>query len=81
MEKRWALSMFVILGVLALFFAGNKLCSPANTQAELQAGSEILVVPMQIDRDRYGLAMVDTANHTLWIYELNSPGKNKSIRT
>jgi hypothetical protein len=74
MEKRWALSMFVILGVLALFFAGNKLCSPANTQAEPQAGSEILVVPMQIDRDRYGLAMVDTTNHTLWIYELNSRG-------
>ncbi|MDD5327049.1 MAG: hypothetical protein PHY02_04445 [Phycisphaerae bacterium] len=74
MEKRLALSMFVILGVLALFFAGNKL--PANAQAEPQADSncKIMVVPMQIDRERYGLAMVDTANQTLWIYELNSRG-------
>jgi hypothetical protein len=76
MEKRFALSMFVVLGVLALLFAGNKLCSPEDAQAEPQAGGDckILVIPMQLDRDRYGLAMVDTDSQTLWIYELNSRG-------
>jgi hypothetical protein len=75
-EKRWALPTFIVLGVLALFFAGNKLGSPASAEAELQSGSnsEILVVPIQIERDKYGLAMVDTVGQTLWIYELNNVG-------
>lgn len=75
-ERRWLLSTFVVLGVLALFFIGSKFGSPANAQAELQANSndEILVVPIQIERDKYGLAMVDTVGQTLWIYELNSRG-------
>ncbi|HEW79161.1 MAG TPA: hypothetical protein ENH34_04245 [Phycisphaerales bacterium] len=43
---------------------------------EPQAGTEngILVIPVQIERDSYGLAMVDTAGQTIWIYEINSRG-------
>jgi hypothetical protein len=75
-EKRWALPTFIVLGVLTLFFIGSKLGSPASAQAELQTGNagEILVVPIQIERDKYGLAMVDKASQTLWIYEINSMG-------
>jgi hypothetical protein len=75
-ERQWLLSTFIVLGVLALFFIGSKLGSPASAKAELQTGSksEILVVPLQIERDKYGLAMVDMVNQTLWIYELNSIG-------
>jgi hypothetical protein len=75
-EKRWALMAFIALGVAALLFAGNKLSSPASAKAELQAVSKnnILVVPIQIERDKFGLAMVDMVNQTLWIYELNSMG-------
>jgi hypothetical protein len=75
-EKRWALLAFIAFGVLVIFFAGSKLGSPANAKAELQAVSnnEILVVPIQIERDKFGLAMVDMVNQTLWIYELNSMG-------
>lgn len=67
---------FIVLGVLVLFFIGSRFSSPASAQVELQAGnnSEILVVPIQTERDRYGLAMVDTVGQTLWIYELNSRG-------
>ena len=74
--KQWVLSTFVIIGVAALFFAGNKLGSPRNAIAELQSSSngEILVVPIQIERDKYGVAMIDTVGQTLWIYELNSTG-------
>lgn len=75
-EKRWVLPTFILLAVLCLFFMGGKLGSPAKAQVELQAGSDgrILVVPVQIGRDSYGLAMVDTVGQTLWIYELNSRG-------
>jgi len=75
-ERRWLLPAFVVLGVLCLFFIGSKLDSPANAQAQLQTGSEgkISVIPVQLERDRHGLVMVDTAGQTLWVYELNSRG-------
>jgi hypothetical protein len=75
-ERRWLLSALVVLSALCLFFIGSKLGSPAKAQAELQTGTEsgILVIPVQIERDSYGLAMVDTVGQTLWIYELNSRG-------
>ena len=75
-EKRWVLPTFIVLGVLCLFFAGGKLGSPASAQVQLQTegAGRILVVPVQIARDSYGLAMVDTISETLWIYELNSRG-------
>ena len=49
---------------------------PENAQGQLQSDSDsgILVVPVRLGRDNYGLAMVDTAGQTLWIYEINSRG-------
>jgi hypothetical protein len=75
-ERGWLLAAFIILGGLCLFFIANKLGSPAPAQAELQAAMEggILAIPVQIARDSYGLAMVDTAGQTVWIYELNNRG-------
>ena len=77
-EKRWVLPAFAALGVLCLFLVGIKLSSPVSARAELQAEADsdsgILVVPVQIERDSYGLAMVDTVSQTLWIYELNNRG-------
>jgi hypothetical protein len=75
-EKRWVVPVSVSVGLLCLFLIGAKLASPAGSQERThpQGDSGILVVPVQIERDSYGLAMVDTANQTLWIYELNSRG-------
>ena len=75
-EKRWLLPAFIVLGVLCLFFIGSKLGSSANAQRDLQTSTEggILVIPVQIERDSYGLAMVDIVGQTLWIYELNNRG-------
>ena len=75
-EKRWLLPALIVIVVLCLFFIGSKLSSPENVQAELQTSTDsgILVIPVQIERDSYGLAMVDTVGQTLWIYELNSRG-------
>jgi len=75
-EKRWALPALIALGVLCLFFVGSKSDSPADAQAQLQADNNgrILVIPIQIERDSYGLAMVDTVGQTLWLYEINNRG-------
>ena len=75
-QRRWLLPAFIVLGVLCVFFIGSKLHSPASAKAEPQTNTEerILVIPVQIERDSYGLAMVDTVGQTLWIYEINSRG-------
>ena len=75
-EKPWVLPALIILGVLCVFFIGGKLGSPASAQVELQTSSDgrVLVVPIQIERDSYGLAMVDMVGQTLWIYQISSRG-------
>lgn len=75
-ERRWFLPAFILLGVLCLLFVGSKLGLPANAQVRLQTAAEdgVLVIPVQIERDSYGLAMVDTIGQTVWIYEINSYG-------
>jgi len=35
---------------------------------------KVFVVPIQIQRDVYGVAMVDTENQTLWVYEFAGRG-------
>jgi hypothetical protein len=75
-KKRWFLPAFIALGVLCLLLIGSKLGPSADAQAQLQTGMEdgIMVIPVQIGRDSYGIAMVDTAEQTLWIYEINNRG-------
>jgi hypothetical protein len=75
-ERRWLLVVSVVLGALCLFFIGSKVSPPADAQVEPETAAEgrILVIPVQIKRDSYGLAMVDTVGQTLWVYELNSRG-------
>ncbi len=75
-ERRWLLPAFFVLGALCLFFVGGKLGLPKNAQGQLQSDTDsgILVVPVRLGRDSYGLAMVDTLGQTMWIYELNNRG-------
>ncbi len=75
-SRRWLLPALISLGALCLIFIGSRFSLPVNAQAQLQAGPQegIVVVPVQIDRDSYGLAMVDTIGQTMWIYELNNRG-------
>ncbi|MCK4752400.1 MAG: hypothetical protein KAS75_03065 [Planctomycetes bacterium] len=75
-EKGWLLPVFIVLAVLCLIFTWRRSDSPASVQAKPQVGSDehVLVVPIQIDRDSYGLAMVDMVGQTLWVYGLSSTG-------
>ena len=75
--KRWPQwAVFFTLGVIAVSFAGNKIKSIARAQtpqANNSAGN-IVVVPVQLGRDSYGIAMVDQLEQRIWVYELNSRG-------
>jgi hypothetical protein len=75
-ERRWLLPALIVLGVMFLFFLNRRLGTPVPVQADSQVGGDarIMVVPVQIARESYGLAMVDTVSQTLWIYEINSRG-------
>ena len=70
------LSVLVVLGAVCLFLIGGQAGQPASVQAQQQSTTEggIIVVPIQLERDSYGLAMVDTKGQTLWIYELSRRG-------
>jgi len=75
-EKRWLIPALIVLGGLCLLLVGSRLGPPVNALAQLRTDShgEVLVIPIQIERDTYGIAMVDKIGQTLWIYELNSRG-------
>ena len=73
-ETRWFIPGVVVLAVLGLLLVAGRTGQPANAQpSELNLlGNEILVIPIQLERDMYGIAMVDKLNQTIWVYELNS---------
>ena len=75
-QKQWLIPVSVVLGLLSLFFISSKLAPPTSAKAQLQTyeNSNIIVIPVQISRDGYGLAMVDTGSQTLWIYQISNRG-------
>jgi hypothetical protein len=75
-ERQWLIPAYIVLGLLCLFFIGSKLALPTDAEAQPQTDTkaDVLVIPVQLARDSYGLAMVDTVGQTLWIYQLNSYG-------
>ncbi|MCK5225253.1 MAG: hypothetical protein KAQ89_00905 [Planctomycetes bacterium] len=73
-NKQLLLPAFVILGSLCLFLAGSKSGSQINEQSQAGIQNGMLVIPVQLERDGYGLAMIDTVNETLLVYQLSSRG-------
>ena len=75
-ERRWFLPIFIVVGVLCVFFISDRFNLPVSAEEELHRAAEngIIVVPFQIARDSYGIAMVDTVAETMWVYEMNSRG-------
>jgi len=81
-KKSWRWWLVPAVVAVALLFVGNGLIKSApgvETQFIGQADS-IVVVPVQVGRDAYGLAMVDTVGKTLWVYEINSRAPNNRLR-
>ncbi len=44
------------------------------------APSNLTVLPIQIGRDSYGIAMVDSTSEHMWVYEISKSGSNRRLR-
>jgi hypothetical protein len=75
-ERQMLLAGIIALGVLCVYLAAGKSGSPVKAADGPWASRnfEVIVVPIQLERDSYGLAMVDTVEQTLWIYGLGDKG-------
>jgi hypothetical protein len=75
-ERRWRLGLILALAVVGLLLVGGKLRSQGDvvSRSVSGGGENIMVVPVQLGRDSYGLAMVDTVGKTLWLYDVSSRG-------
>lgn len=73
-QRRWVLVSVLAAAVVGLFIARHTVDLPAEAQAAVQPVSDgrILVLPVQVGRDSYGIAMVDTVAERLWVYEISS---------
>lgn len=73
---QWLLPVAVIIGLSVVLLLCGQSSSPAAAwaQSPVPADGRILVVPIQFERNIYGLAMVDMVNQTLWVYQLNNRG-------
>lgn len=83
MKKNNTIMILVFfLLILSLILIINMTSGQNNAFARENAFSEefIEVIPLQIDRDTYGLAMVDPINQTVWVYGLDGRGGGNNIR-
>ncbi|MHC5061138.1 MAG: hypothetical protein ACYTFK_08655 [Planctomycetota bacterium] len=81
MMKRLQLWVLPILVAVALLLTGNGLSSAPGIETQVATGPDnIIIVPVQVGRDAYGLAMVDTIGKTMWIYEVNSRLPSNRLR-
>jgi len=78
-QRPWLPAVLVTLGgVLVLLIIGLSQSPSVQAQPQFGSGSNISVVAIQIGRDDYGIAMVDRASETIWIYEIISRGPAQS---
>ncbi len=75
-NRRGRLWVLLAVAGAALLFVSEGLRSDSalGTQSATAEAQNIVVVPVQISRDNFGIAMVDTVGKTLWLYEINSRG-------
>ena len=73
---QWLLPAVVVVGlsVVLLLFGQSGSPTAVAARSQLSADGQILVIPIQLERNSYGLAMVDMVNQTLWVYQLNNRG-------
>jgi hypothetical protein len=81
MKIRWLLPVVIVVGLPVVLLLCGQWGLPAAAKAQPQPAEngQILVIPIQLERGNYGLAMVDTAGQTLWVYQLNSTGPGYNL--
>lgn len=80
-KKSWRLWLVPGVVAIAVLFLGGALKSaPGGGNVSNGRADAIMVVPVQVGRDAYGLAMVDTIGKTLWVYEINARAPKNRLR-
>lgn len=80
-RKSWRWWLVPAVVAIALLFLGGGLKSvPGAGSVSNGRADAIIVVPVQLGRDAYGLAMVDTIGKTLWVYEINARAPKNRLR-
>jgi hypothetical protein len=64
-----AVLLAIIATVLVLQATGGRGASPVYADSPMMGGRGVFAFTGQIDRDRYGLFMMDVDNSTVWAYE------------
>ncbi|HOQ05660.1 MAG TPA: hypothetical protein PKY88_10660 [Anaerohalosphaeraceae bacterium] len=60
----------IAVGIAAAALLFRTPLEPLSVRAgEAPTASTILAVPVQISRDNQGIALIDTRNRTIWVYE------------
>ena len=66
---------FVGVGLFFFYIGAERGFSPsAHAMTPAISIDNLIVMPVQIERDSYGIAMVDTIAQNIWIYEIKSRG-------
>ena len=63
---------FAITGIVIVGLFGGKMNLWAGSES--QQPSAVSVVPIQLGRESYGLAMIDAKSENIWVYEINTRG-------
>ncbi len=75
MSKKNILIVFLILCLLFSFsfiiFNEKGMQGNAFAQSDLEKHEYIKAVPVQVERNTFGLAMIDTLNQTIWFYKFD----------
>lgn len=70
-NQKHVVATSIICITLLLLSKGLMFTSDANAYNEAVSNSNIIVTPVQLGNDIYGLAMVDTITERMWVYELS----------
>jgi hypothetical protein len=79
--KHWCVWAVLALVAGIVLLVGGDLKSASEVDGGFTGRTDgIVVVPVQVARDAYGLAMVDMIGKTLWVYEINSRAPKNRLR-
>ncbi len=74
-EKIGRKGFWLILACVVVIIAGvggvKSDSEPSGLEQGMVNSQTVNVIPVQVGRDAYGVAMVDFMNETLWVYEIN----------
>ena len=80
-QKTYLIGTGIIVFVLVAVFiaARNTSTATADINSHQEINESITAFPIQLERDKYGMAMIDKSNETIWIYEISSRGPTHKI--